>query len=99
LQTRRPTRSSAAGRVWLLISAALAVLYIALAPPYSQPQDYHLFADRRSILGIPNFWNVVSNLRSQSSALWGCANSATPLHESCSLPLPLRRRYLLCDLP
>ena len=28
------------------------------------PQDlgYHLFADRRTLLGIPNFWNVVTNL-------------------------------------
>ena len=36
--------------------------FIVLARPIPQPQNYHLFADRRSILGIPNFWNVVSNL-------------------------------------
>jgi hypothetical protein len=35
---------------------------MVLWPPIPQPQNYHLFADRRSILGIPNFWNVVSNL-------------------------------------
>src|SRR6185312_6377098 len=27
-----------------------------------QPQSYHAFADDRTLLGVPNFWNVVSNL-------------------------------------
>src|SRR6187401_3037436 len=31
-------------------------------PPLLQNQDYHQFADQRQLLGIPNFWNVVSNL-------------------------------------
>jgi hypothetical protein len=31
-------------------------------PRIPQPQSYHLFADSRSLLGIPNFGNVVSNL-------------------------------------
>ena len=30
--------------------------------PLPQDPTYHLFADRRSILHIPNFWNVTSNL-------------------------------------
>ncbi|MCH8057113.1 MAG: alkaline phytoceramidase [Proteobacteria bacterium] len=29
--------------------------------PVPQDPSYHEFADTRSILGIPNFWNVVSN--------------------------------------
>ena len=61
--TRLPTRSNAAGGVrWLLIAAVLALAFLILAPPIPQDQDYHLFADQRSILGIPNFWNVISNL-------------------------------------
>jgi hypothetical protein len=61
--TRLPTKSSAAGGVtWLLIAAVLALAFLILAPPIPQDQDYHLFADQRSVLGIPNFWNVVSNL-------------------------------------
>lgn len=28
----------------------------------SQSPEYHEFADQRVILGVPNFWNVVSNL-------------------------------------
>ncbi len=30
--------------------------------PISQPLAYHRYADARTIAGIPNFWNVVSNL-------------------------------------
>ena len=30
--------------------------------PIPQDQSYHQFADQRAIFGIPNFWNVVSNL-------------------------------------
>ena len=33
-----------------------------LVPPIPQSQIYHGFADQRTLLGIPNFWNVVSNL-------------------------------------
>jgi hypothetical protein len=31
-------------------------------PPIPQDQSYHEFADQRTLFGIPNFWNVVSNL-------------------------------------
>ncbi len=31
-------------------------------PPLLQDQNYHQFADQRELFGIPNFWNVVSNL-------------------------------------
>jgi len=33
-----------------------------LVAPIAQPESYHAFADQRRILGIPNFWNVISNL-------------------------------------
>jgi hypothetical protein len=35
---------------------------LLLLPPVPQDQSYHQFADQRTIFGIPNFWNVVSNL-------------------------------------
>ena len=41
---------------------AASLLALLLIPPISQDQDYHQFADQRTLLGIPNFWNVVSNL-------------------------------------
>jgi hypothetical protein len=43
----------------VLTIVSLSVL--PLLPPISQDQSYHQFADQRTILGIPNFWNVVSN--------------------------------------
>src|SRR5262249_2106067 len=43
-----------------LAAASLAALL--LLPPIQQDQSYHQFADQRTIFGIPNFWNVVSNL-------------------------------------
>ncbi len=45
----------------ILLSAA-GVILIFLMDPISQEKSYHLFADRREIFGIPNFFNVVSNL-------------------------------------
>ena len=43
-----------------LMAASLAALL--LVPPIPQDQGYHQFADQRTVFGIPNFWNVVSNL-------------------------------------
>jgi hypothetical protein len=42
-----------------LIGASLAALL--LLPPIPQDQSYHRFADERTLLGVQNFWNVVSN--------------------------------------
>ena len=47
---------------WLLISAAAAAAFVTFAPRIPQNQEYHQFADQRALLGIPNFWNVISNL-------------------------------------
>lgn len=41
---------------------AAAVLAALLAPPIPQDPAYYRFADDRTLLGIPNFWNVASNL-------------------------------------
>jgi hypothetical protein len=30
--------------------------------PISQDEAYHKFADQREVFGIPNFWNVISNI-------------------------------------
>ena len=50
-------------RIWLLV--AVAILFgVAVCSHEPIPQDlsYHSFADRRTLLGVPNFWNVASNL-------------------------------------
>lgn len=49
--------------IWFLAVLALAVTVAALAlPPLPQPPEYHQFADQRTLLGIPNFFNVSSNV-------------------------------------
>lgn len=44
---------------WL---TAAFVLLALLLPPIAQPQSYHGFIDARTLLGVPNFWNTISNL-------------------------------------
>src|SRR5215472_3344597 len=46
----------------LLVSIMVSLLGLFLLPPIIQNQNYHDFADQRTLLGIPNFWNVVSNI-------------------------------------
>ncbi len=48
--------------VFLFGLAAISLLGLLFVPPIPQPQDYHQFADQKTLLDIPNFWNVVSNL-------------------------------------
>lgn len=48
----------AALNVAVAIVAAAAVLAL---PRIAQDPAYHAFADRRTVLGVSNFWNVVSN--------------------------------------
>jgi hypothetical protein len=43
----------------LTLALAIGVL---LLPPIPQDPAYHSFADRRTLLGLPNFLNVLSNL-------------------------------------
>lgn len=57
-------------RLLLVITAAVAVVALLL-PRIPQPQSYHMFADQRSFLGIPNFGNVASNLPFAVVGLWG----------------------------
>lgn len=44
----------------LAVGAVLAV--VLLQPPMSQPLSYHNMADQRTLLGIPNALNVLSNV-------------------------------------
>lgn len=46
----------------IAIAGALAIGAIAMTPPVRQETAYHDFADIRTLFGIPNFWNVLSNL-------------------------------------
>jgi len=44
-----------------------------ITSPLAQDPAYHLFADQRMFLGIPNFWNVASNLPFIAVGIWGFA--------------------------
>jgi len=46
----------------IVVWGALIIAFFFLVPPIVQNQSYHLFADSRTILRIPNCWNVLSNL-------------------------------------
>lgn len=50
--------------VYRILSAliTLALLAALLAPPIPQDPAYYRFADDTAHLGIPNFWNVATNL-------------------------------------
>jgi hypothetical protein len=48
------------GSMVLLAGLVSAILFLCV-PPISQMPEFHSFADNRSVFGIPNFWNVVSN--------------------------------------
>ncbi len=54
------------GRGWkiaiLAATAVAAVVWAFLSPRIPQDPAYHLFADHRTILGVPNAFDVLSNL-------------------------------------
>jgi hypothetical protein len=78
----------------LLLFAIVATVIIALLRHAPIPQDphYHSFADARTLLGVPNFWNVASNLpffgAGVSGLLWLRARFADPIYRT------LRWHYL-----
>ncbi|STX29704.1 Uncharacterised protein [Legionella beliardensis] len=45
----------------LLVISITTTLALALIPPIPQALSYHDFADKRLMLAIPNFFNVISN--------------------------------------
>ena len=58
--------------------AILGVLAFWVVPPVSQPLWYHEFDDKRALFGIPNFWNVISNVAFVIVGLWGIHYLASP---------------------
>lgn len=58
------------GKTLLLISIACAIAAVLL-PPMPQPLSYHAFADCRTLFGVANFLNVISNLPFLLAGGWG----------------------------
>ncbi len=46
----------------LLVVVVASFAGLLFVPPIPQDQGYHQFADQRTLFGVPNFWNVVSNV-------------------------------------
>lgn len=68
VQNRRSFRL----RLGFLVALAVAALAVlALLPPIPQDPAYHAFADQRTLLGVPHFWNVVSNAPFLLVGGWG----------------------------
>jgi hypothetical protein len=67
MATRRLTLAVAA----LAILGALSLAILLFLPPVFQDPNYHNFADRRALFGIPNFWNVASNAAFLAAAAFG----------------------------
>ena len=63
--------SKRAGVRLLIATTAVVAAVGLLLPRIPQPQSYHVFADQRSLLGVPNFGDVVSNLPFAVVGLWG----------------------------
>jgi Ceramidase len=59
---KRPSGTMTAPVVVMGVLTFASLFGLLLLPPITQDQNYHQFADQRTLLGIPNFWNVVSNL-------------------------------------
>ncbi len=59
-------------RLAALVAVAVAAAGVVLRlPPIHQDPAYHAFADRRSLLGLPNALNVLSNLPFIASGVMG----------------------------
>ena len=55
---------------WVLPLALIVALFLFTSAVPQDP-DYYLFADTRTILSVPNFWNVLSNLPFMFIGIWG----------------------------
>jgi hypothetical protein len=60
---RDPAADTTRWRAWLLVALGILMVGVAaLVPPVAQDPAYHAFTDQRTLLRVPNFLNVVSNL-------------------------------------
>jgi len=55
----------------IAVGAVVVTAFLTLVPPVYLNPFYHSFADNRTRLGVPNFWNVLSNVAFLLAAFWG----------------------------
>ncbi len=75
-------------RVWIILTVAtVSVIGALFVPRIPQDPTYHQFADHRTFFGIPNFWNVVTNIPFVLVGIFGLAR--------LSRVVALRSAYLI----
>src|SRR5208337_888421 len=57
----------------IAVLAGVAAVYLFSGPPLPQSLAYHDFADQRTLLGVPHFANVLSNVPFLLLGLYGVA--------------------------
>lgn len=67
----RAPHTRAYGLALLVVVAVTAAVFV---PPVPQDPSYHHFADARTIFGVPNFWNVLSNAGFVLAGIYGLAS-------------------------
>jgi hypothetical protein len=76
---------SLSGRAIAIVAFTVAAIaaFFFLTTPVAQDPAYHQFADSRSLLGIDNFCNVMSNLPFLIVGLWGILHVFFHGHATC----------------
>jgi len=59
----------------LVIVSVAALVAVFFVPRIPQDPAYHRFVDARTLLGVPNFWNVLSNVGYLLVGLYGLARA------------------------
>ncbi len=79
--------SNVKSRYWreslLALVALCAIGGTSLVAPIAQDPAYHAFVDTRAVAGLPNFWNVVSNIGFVLAGLYGAAISRRLTSPQC----------------
>ncbi len=58
------------GTLLLIMLGFIAIIGMFLIEPICQSQHYHKFSDEQTLLGVPNFLNVISNFQFTFLAGW-----------------------------
>lgn len=94
----RPLLPKQAG-IWLFLLLAVGVAVIAFfVPRVDLPPSYHHFADQGSLLGIPNFGDVASNVAFLIAGMWGLVFLAGKSSREKFVDARERRAYFLIFL-
>ncbi len=84
-------------RLALVGAALVAGLLAAFSrPPIPQDPAYHAFADQRALAGVPNFWNVTTNLPFLLVGVFGLSRVARLLRPQLRTEFVLFATGVLC---